>query len=68
MIRLRIRELVLHGFARRDRAAVTEAVRGELARMLSRTDATPESIDKRVRGSGPQLGRSVVHAVKGGRR
>ena len=34
-VELHVEELVLHGFARRDRQAIGEALRGELARLIA---------------------------------
>jgi hypothetical protein len=34
-VELHVEELVLHGFARRDRAAIGDALRGELARLIA---------------------------------
>lgn len=34
-VELHVEELVLHGFARRDRQAIGDAVRGELARLIA---------------------------------
>jgi len=34
-VELHVEELVLHGFARRDRQAIGDALRGELARLIA---------------------------------
>jgi hypothetical protein len=75
MIRLHIEELVLHGFDPRDRHAIGDAVRGELAALLAgqqiSQSASVRSIDGgsihtgSLRDTKP-IGHAVANAVRGG--
>jgi hypothetical protein len=75
MIRLRIDELVLHGFDPRDRHAIGDAVRAELAAVLAERQvsqsASVRAIDggevhtSSVRETKP-IGHAVANAVRGG--
>jgi hypothetical protein len=74
-VRLHIEQLVLHGFDRRDRHAIAEAVRAEVAAVLAgqhiTRGATVEHIDggEVLTGSvrdTKSVGQAVGRAVRGG--
>jgi hypothetical protein len=77
-VELHVEELVLHGFARRDRAAIGEALRGELSRLiaerglpagLSAADGAASLDGGAFRASSGQrpadVGAAVAHAIYG---
>lgn len=77
MIRVRIEELVLHGFDPRDRRAIAEAVREELGRLLAVQALTPSThnfidagevpIDSiRSRTTGASVAAAVHRGITGG--
>lgn len=75
MIRLHIEELVLHGFDPRDRHAIGDAVRAELAAVLAEHPISKSAAVRVVDGGevhagsvreAKPIGHAVANAVRGG--
>jgi len=75
MIRLRIEELVLHGFDPRDRYAIEDVVRAELATVLADHHLTKSAAVRVVDGGEVHarsvretktIGHAVANAIRGG--
>jgi hypothetical protein len=75
MIRLHIEELVLHGFDPRDRHAIGDAVRSELAAVLAERHVSQSASVRLIDGGEVRagsiretkpIGHAVANAVRGG--
>jgi hypothetical protein len=64
-VRVRIDELVLHGFDPRDRLAIGSAVEAELARLLAGAEAPAAGAVPRVDGGSFEVGRDARPAAVG---